>query len=181
MSFSERMKPFMFAILRTLKIEVSLTELMDATPEDDMERGVDLYAFVPDIYIALRVRRATTHTINNNDVTIRSQINNHSYFSSDKHPDTELHKIRQKKFLAKYYFYCVANKEETGIVKWILWDVFKSMQVPGFWDKERISNKWKNYQANKKIDPDGDWFYAIPVKDLREIDVVVAEKGMTDS
>jgi hypothetical protein len=178
--FSERMKPYAYKVLRTLTVPFPLSNLEEASPEDDMKHGVDLYVRVSSIYIALRIRRYITssnhRTIDDNDVTIRSQIITNDY----KEYDTEIHKLRNGSFLAKYYFYCVMNKEENKVAKWILWDVHKTMSVKirengkeyGFWDRERINQRWKNFSPDRN-----NYFYAVPVSDLKDIGAVIAQYG----
>lgn len=100
-----------------------------STPQEDMEKAVDMKVTANRGHVAVRIRRAHQKF---RDITIRSANKGHI---------TEIHKIIEG--YADYYLYCWENKNCTAIGDWVLIDINKCRDVffDGFMEKEETYNK----------------------------------------
>ena len=172
MDFSEKMKPYIYNIIRNLKFSFKPDSVIDAPQELDEKYGVDSFAIIlpQKQTIALRVKRFNLKYKDN--IIIRTYRPDR--FDSCKMAGrTELQKLQDGSYRAKYYFQCMSNKNQDGLLNWFLFDIGK-MISDGFF-KDKPSSPYKKYRFISPIittytgeQIQANSFISIPVEDIKD-------------
>lgn len=129
------------------------SELIEATPKQDMEEGFDAVFRFNHIKVPIRIR-GFYYAKKYGDITIRcrSQYDN----------DTEYHKI--KKGFGDYYFYCWLTEDESKIHSYLIFNINKFRQS-GLINQHGEMHKNKGSYLTS--------FYSYSVESLKKNDCLV--------